>query len=501
MMKRFPRSLIFVGDNPEVPLGRDYNSWIGEACSKFRELGMPCVFDASRLFYGWARAADLIHFRTSEETDHNVQSLIEAVLKLASNLFPWEWRAHQASLGRVIPEVEVPGFHEAEEYAAGDPKADTQVKKEPASEEEEESEREERSPSPDYGSAHSEGEGEEEEEPVPESKGGSAAGSVKGGAGSASGVSGSEVLVGKGRPLLASESGSARGALRRRARTPPRLPRPLSPLRERGSPGQTRKKGRQGDGAGGSEEALVLETLPKVNCPMGRRDRAPALAAKATYPSGSVAGDAVDEVLNFYGVDRGVLRDPAYHLPWEDTASREAHFNTSQGEPEGGMSKFSLTNDRHVLAEIKPAAGRKCFIANLKSARQCGYERCQRIYRIENVKHSEIFRVSRTLSSLGRHRAPVIKMPMSTGAWIQLGLVVEYCQRPAWFLIEIIRSSEKARFQLLSSCAADEDPENHSTMCQVEGYRVPRASRWIGCGWKGSTFVWGTLSRGITSPR
>ena len=59
MMKRFPRSLIFVGDNPEVPMGRDYNSWITEACSKFRELGMPCVFDASRLFYGWPRADDL----------------------------------------------------------------------------------------------------------------------------------------------------------------------------------------------------------------------------------------------------------------------------------------------------------------------------------------------------------------------------------------------------------------------------------------------------------
>ena len=91
------------------------------------------------------------------------------MIKLASNLFPCEWRAHQASLGRVIPEVEVPGFHEAEEHAAGDPKADTKVKKEPTSEEEEESEREKRTPSPGYGSAHSEGEGAGEEEPVPES--------------------------------------------------------------------------------------------------------------------------------------------------------------------------------------------------------------------------------------------------------------------------------------------------------------------------------------------
>ena len=55
---------------------------------------MPCVFDSSRLFYGWPRAADLIHFRTADEKGHNVRSLIEAVLKLASNLFPWEWRAH-----------------------------------------------------------------------------------------------------------------------------------------------------------------------------------------------------------------------------------------------------------------------------------------------------------------------------------------------------------------------------------------------------------------------
>ena len=142
----------------------------------------------------------------------------------------------------------------------------------------------------------------------------------------------------------------------------------------------------------------MFETFPKVNCPMGRRDRALALADKATYPSGS---DAVDLMLDFYGVDRGVLRDPAYCPPWEDGTSREAHFNLSDAEPEGGMTKFSRKGDRRILAEIKPAAGRKCFIANLKSARQCGYTRNQRVYRVENPSHSAITDVSRTLSSLG----------------------------------------------------------------------------------------------------
>ena len=36
----------------------------------------------------------------------------------------------------------------------------------------------------------------------------------------------------------------------------------------------------------------------------------------ATYPRGSEAGDAVDAVLDFYGVDKGVIKDPAYCLPW-----------------------------------------------------------------------------------------------------------------------------------------------------------------------------------------
>ena len=162
---------------------------------------------------------------------------------------------------------------------------------------------------------------------------------------------------------------------------------------------------------------------------------------KATYPSGSDAGDAVDLVLDFYGVDRGVLRDPVYSPPSEDATAREAHFNLSDAEPEGGMTKFSMKGDRRLLAEIQPAAGRKCFIENLKSARQCGYARNHRMYRVENPSHSAITEVSRTLSSLGRHRAPVVNMPMSTGGWIQLGLVVEYCSRPAWFLIEIMRSS------------------------------------------------------------
>ena len=128
----------------------------------------------------------------------------------------------------------------------------------------------------------------------------------------------------------------------------------------------------------------------------------------------------MDSVLDFYGVDRGVLRDPAYCPPWEDGAAVETHFNLSYAEPEGGMTKFGMKGDRRLLAEIKPAPGRKCFIANLKSARQCGYTRNQRVYRVGNPPPSAITEVSRTLSSLGRHRAPVVRIPMSTGGWIQL---------------------------------------------------------------------------------
>ena len=99
MMKRFPRSLIFVGDHTEVPLGRDYTSWCMEACSKVHEHGMPNVFDAGRLFKTWPRWDDRINFRTTDETDDNIWSLTEAVLRLASNLFPWEGTTGEPGAG------------------------------------------------------------------------------------------------------------------------------------------------------------------------------------------------------------------------------------------------------------------------------------------------------------------------------------------------------------------------------------------------------------------
>ena len=161
----------------------------------------------------------------------------------------------------------------------------------------------------------------------------------------------------------------------------------MSPVRQRGGPGMQRKMGRHGDGAAGPTKAagpptaagsggvIGVTTIPREHCLMGRRDRAPALAERATYPKGSIAGDAMDAVLEFYGVDKGVIRDPAYCEPWESGAAAEDHFNASFAEPEGGMQKLRIMHDRRCLMEIIPAAGRKCFIADLQNARQCRYTR------------------------------------------------------------------------------------------------------------------------------
>ena len=73
------------------------------------------------------------------------------------------------------------------------------------------------------------------------------------------------------------------------------------------------------------------------------------------------------------------------------------------------------------------------------------------MYRVDNPSHSAIKDVSRTLSSLARHRAPVVLIAMSVGGWIRMDSVEQYCSRPAWLLIEVMRANEKARFQLLSS--------------------------------------------------
>ena len=59
------------------------------------------------------------------------------------------------------------------------------------------------------------------------------------------------------------------------------------------------------------------------------------------------------------------------------------------------------------------------------------------------------------MTALARHNAPGHHVPMSTGGWITMERLEEYMQYPPWFLVEIMRSNKKARFQLLSSCDAD----------------------------------------------
>ena len=51
------------------------------------------------------------------------------------------------------------------------------------------------------------------------------------------------------------------------------------------------------------------------------------LAAQATYPEGVEACDAVARVLEFYGVVRGVVKDPAFTEPWDDGEAAMDHFN------------------------------------------------------------------------------------------------------------------------------------------------------------------------------
>ena len=77
------------------------------------------------------------------------------------------------------------------------------------------------------------------------------------------------------------------------------------------------------------EGPIEIKTLPKVECPMGRNDRRPALSRRASYPEGSEAGDAAEMILEFFGVDRGVVKDPAYVEPWDDDEARTRCFNES----------------------------------------------------------------------------------------------------------------------------------------------------------------------------
>ena len=52
------------------------------------------------------------------------------------------------------------------------------------------------------------------------------------------------------------------------------------------------------------------------------------------------------------------------------------------------MTRFiTMKQDRRSLHEIIPDEGRKCFIADLPSARQCGYGENERVYRVANPLH------------------------------------------------------------------------------------------------------------------
>ena len=194
--------------------------------------------------------------------------------------------------------------------------------------------------------------------------------------------------------------------------------------------------------------------------------------SRPEYPTGSGASDAVVKLLEFYGVDAGVMRDPAFHEPWDEGKAEHEQFNEYFAEPEGGMAKFvGEGHDRRKLEEVRPSPGRKCFIADLRSARQCGYAENEGIYKISNPAHSAIQEASKTMSTLARHRAYAVNVPQSVGGWITIKRAEEYLDKPWWFLVEVARQNRKARFQLLASCDADEDPYDEGTMCKVEAYR------------------------------
>ena len=205
---------------------------------------------------------------------------------------------------------------------------------------------------------------------------------------------------------------------------------------------------------------------------MGRNDRRPALSQRAIYPEGSDAGDAMDVVLDFYGVDRGVVKDPAYSEPWDDADAQERCFNESCVAPVLGREWTTPSGkfDERKLLEKKPKRNDKFFIADLRCARHCGYKPNVHAYRVNNPDHSVIKAVSMRLTALCRHQAPSLHVPMSTGGWIALEFAIEQLNFPGHFLVEVMRSKKKARFQLLASCDADQDPNDAGTMCSVEAY-------------------------------
>ena len=105
------------------------------------------------------------------------------------------------------------------------------------------------------------------------------------------------------------------------------------------------------------------------------------------------------------------------------------------------MNASSWRSSRH--------RGDKFLIADLSSARQCGYKATEHTYRVDNTSHSGIKVASMRMTALARHNAPAHLVPMSTGGWISMRRLMEYMDYPPWFLVEIMRANVKARF---SSC-------------------------------------------------
>ena len=105
------------------------------------------------------------------------------------------------------------------------------------------------------------------------------------------------------------------------------------------------------------------------------------------------------------------------------------------------------------------------------------------------------------MTALCRHQAPALHVPMSTGGWITVQFLVAQLNLPPWFLVEIMRANKKARFQLLSSCDAAQDPGDPGTMCSVECYRVTQGYSipWLRLG--GSTVGSAPMWRGTMSLR
>ena len=90
LCKRFPRTVIFIGDHADLPLGEEYHSWVIEALAQFRQNGMYNVFEAGTLFQAMPGTEhDQDHFGSNSESQENVQRVMKAVTRFASTLFPW----------------------------------------------------------------------------------------------------------------------------------------------------------------------------------------------------------------------------------------------------------------------------------------------------------------------------------------------------------------------------------------------------------------------------